>query len=284
MQIAYIGDHSGRYNDDEGAITYALESLGHKVCQIPEDGNYQRAEKCELVLFHHQHKHIDRLAKVNAPKVCWYFDLVYALEVRDERQNVDDLRSICSLFCCTDGGYTPSGIVHLQQGADNRILGNTREPKITPILYIGSTGMCDRLQQLSDLERKYGNDLLSITGRTGVFRKDLRKITSRTKIVISLQHPANDRYWSNRVYIVCGFGGFMLHPYCEQLANCYRDREEIVFYSTRNEMVDLIDYYLEHDEEREHIATAGFELTKKDHTYKHRCEKLIKTVKSRGIV
>ncbi len=39
-----------------------------------------------------------------------------------------------------------------------------------------------------------------------------------------------------------------------------------------------IDYYLEHDEERETIRIAGFERTKKDHTYKNRWIKILETI------
>jgi spore maturation protein CgeB len=43
-------------------------------------------------------------------------------------------------------------------------------------------------------------------------------------------------------------------------------------------MVEKAKYYLEHDEEREKIARAGYDEFINNHTYKHRVEKILSIV------
>ena len=43
-------------------------------------------------------------------------------------------------------------------------------------------------------------------------------------------------------------------------------------------MIDKIKYYLEHNEEREAIARAGYERTLREHTYEKRFNEIFKTI------
>jgi len=45
------------------------------------------------------------------------------------------------------------------------------------------------------------------------------------------------------------------------------------------DLKEKIDYYLEHDKEREKIARAGQRRTLRDHTYKNRVKDIIKIIK-----
>ena len=42
--------------------------------------------------------------------------------------------------------------------------------------------------------------------------------------------------------------------------------------------LEKIEYYIEHDVEREYIRKEGFEFTKENHTLIQRCQKLIKSI------
>ena len=57
----------------------------------------------------------------------------------------------------------------------------------------------------------------------------------------------------------------------------YEDGKEIVLYR-HGDLDDLgkkIDYYLEHEQEREEIRQNGFNRTKKEHTYTNRWEVIL---------
>jgi spore maturation protein CgeB len=80
------------------------------------------------------------------------------------------------------------------------------------------------------------------------------------------------------VYETIGRGGFMIHPYIKGLEREFEDKKHIVFYEYGNfeQLKELIDYYLEHDAEREAIRKAGHELVKQNYTYRNRWEYILK--------
>ncbi|MBI4353637.1 MAG: glycosyltransferase [Candidatus Omnitrophica bacterium] len=59
------------------------------------------------------------------------------------------------------------------------------------------------------------------------------------------------------------------------------DRRHLVLYRRPAEVVELIDYYLAHEEEREQIAASGAEVVRARHTYVHRMRQLLMTVSHR---
>jgi spore maturation protein CgeB len=85
-------------------------------------------------------------------------------------------------------------------------------------------------------------------------------------------------YWSDRVYETLGRGGFIIHPYISGMEKEFTDKEHLVFYEYKNfkQLKELIDYYLEHDEEREKIRVSGHNLVKEKYTYKNRWEQILK--------
>jgi len=81
-----------------------------------------------------------------------------------------------------------------------------------------------------------------------------------------------------RNFEVPGCGGFLLSGYGDNLGDYYQIDKEIVCYKNINELIEKIRYYLEHDEEREKIAMAGYQRTLGEHTYEKRFEQIFKTI------
>ena len=54
-------------------------------------------------------------------------------------------------------------------------------------------------------------------------------------------------------------GGFLLTEYAPIIEKYFRVDKEVVCFRTKQELVDRVHYYLEHDEERRAIARAGWE-------------------------
>ena len=73
----------------------------------------------------------------------------------------------------------------------------------------------------------------------------------------------------------------MLHLYCSGLAEHYQGGQEIVYYHSRADLHDKIEYYLGEPEERRRIAANGLARTLAVHTYTDRCRELIRVVQER---
>ncbi|MCT7516354.1 glycosyltransferase family protein [Aliarcobacter cryaerophilus] len=65
-----------------------------------------------------------------------------------------------------------------------------------------------------------------------------------------------------RMFDICMAGGFLLTEYFPEIEQYYISGEEIETFTTTNELIEKITYYLTHEQERKRIQKAGFEKTK----------------------
>ena len=77
-----------------------------------------------------------------------------------------------------------------------------------------------------------------------------------------------------RAIDVLGCGGFVLSNYQEELFDYFNVGKELVVYENIEDLFYQAKYYLEHEDEREQIALAGFERVKRDFTFRERLEKM----------
>lgn len=59
------------------------------------------------------------------------------------------------------------------------------------------------------------------------------------------------------------------------LGEMFKEGEEIITFSSRNELLDLIDYYLSHEEERKEVIEKSYQRAMKDHTYVSRIRTML---------
>ena len=78
-----------------------------------------------------------------------------------------------------------------------------------------------------------------------------------------------------RNFEVPGAGGFILSEKASGLGRYYKIGEEMEVFDDTKELIWKIKYYLSAHEHRDRIARAGFERTKRDHTYERRLEKVV---------
>ncbi len=78
-----------------------------------------------------------------------------------------------------------------------------------------------------------------------------------------------------RALDIMGCGGFLLSNYQEELAESFREGEEVVLFYSLEDCLEKIDYYLSHEEERKKIAKAGHEAVKQRFNYRDQLGKLL---------
>lgn len=67
-------------------------------------------------------------------------------------------------------------------------------------------------------------------------------------------------------------GGFYMVEYMEELEEFFKVGEEVICYRDREELADKIRYFLRHERERETVRRAGYERSRRDHTWHRRFE------------
>ncbi len=105
--------------------------------------------------------------------------------------------------------------------------------------------------------------------------EDAAKKFSMSKVVfnISIKDDMN-----MRCFETLSTSSFLLTNWIPTLGDLFEDGKHLVTYKTLDEMVEKARYYIEHDDEREKIAKAGYDEFISKHTYKHRIEKVLDIV------
>lgn len=81
-----------------------------------------------------------------------------------------------------------------------------------------------------------------------------------------------------RAMDIMGCGGFLLSNYQEDYLRFFVPGEDFVYYESKKDLLDKIDYYLIHEDERLDIAKRGHDKVLADHTYEGRLQEIIDIV------
>lgn len=104
---------------------------------------------------------------------------------------------------------------------------------------------------------------------------EMYEIYSRSKIVINRHGEIAQNYSNNmRLFESTGVGALLMTENSLNIKDYFEPGKECVTYENEQDLLDKIDYYLNHEDERKAIAKAGQKRTLECYTY----EKLLKPV------
>ena len=113
----------------------------------------------------------------------------------------------------------------------------------------------------------------------------MAEILGQSKISVNFSDGADGgKQIKLRPFEICGSNALCLCEYVDGIGDWYEIDKEIKVFRTKEELKDLIEYYLEHDAEREEIAQAGCARTILGHTWFCRFEKIFTEIEERGVV
>lgn len=84
-------------------------------------------------------------------------------------------------------------------------------------------------------------------------------ILNESKIALVFLSSLNKDTYTRRCFEIPATKTFMLSQYTDDLASMFEPDKEAVYFRTSDELVEKAKYYLEHEEEREQIAQAGYD-------------------------
>jgi hypothetical protein len=129
----------------------------------------------------------------------------------------------------------------------------------------------------------YGNQWDYLKNRSNVYLHDFvncesfAKACSKARITLGFD-PVNDvaMYASwRRPLNAMAAGAFHLTRYFPGLENVFQNRKHLAWFQTVPEALELIAYYLEHEQEREAIAAKGRKEVLARHTWDHRIDDML---------
>ena len=307
-KIVFLGNFRVDYSS-ETHHAKTLESMGHKVIKMQEtearsEDILRASIDANLFIWIHTHGwntpgkfEMDRvlrtLKEYGVPTMTYHLDLWFGLKRQKDLNSHPVYRHIEHFFTVdkkmadwfnkktnVQGHYLPAGVF------DQECILKQVE-KTNDLIFVGSRVYHSewpyRTELIEWLSNNYGEKFKQYGsgGIKSIRGIQLNKLYWSTKIVIGdtlcigFDYP---NYWSDRVYETLGRGGFIIHPYIKGMEKEFEDQKHLVFYEYRNfkQLRGLIDYYLEHDDEREKIRKAGHELVKNNYTYKNRWQYILK--------
>ena len=286
MKIIYFANFDNTNSDNtEQHIKYALEQLGHSVVLVNEnkftDGEILNIKDPDIFLFHKAgvgrtidtEHFVKLLTYITCAKVCWYFDAIDPI-----RENyIEDIAGYIDLCFLTDDTwrrrhkydqfhFLPQGI-----GNEDTTLGTFRKEYECDVCFAGGLYSEERVEFAQILKQIYGDKFKIVNN---VFNRDLYDLCASAKIMVAPPYPMNDFYWSSRFYMTLGSGGFLVHPDLYGLRDEFTEGKHFAGYG-KGELVDTIDYYLKHEEERKVIQAQGRKRCLKIATYKDRIKTML---------
>lgn len=297
MKIAYIGDFKLPYST-ENYVVHALRENGCIVDTYPEQ--IIKREHIDVIcdtqpdvlllskarIRGDRDWIINQFKRRNIQVVSWLFDIYVGFGDREFSVKMHHGPWAADVVFSTDGGneqwFKDNRIYHktLRQGIHGpEAVIEKREIK-NEIVFVGNTtsyqGRADFIERVKE---RYGESFKIFGDGSEVRGLDLNKLYQESKIVIGDSFPS-PKYWSNRVYETIGRGGFLVHPAVDGLEKELEYYKHFVpfTYGNMDELFEIIDYYLSHDDEREAIRNAGFEYVKENLTYTKRCQTLLQEI------
>ena len=79
-----------------------------------------------------------------------------------------------------------------------------------------------------------------------------------TKIAIVFLSKINHDTYTRRCFEIPVTQTLMVAPYTADIADMFQESKEVVLYKNKQDFVEKIKYFLEHDKERKNIANAGY--------------------------
>jgi spore maturation protein CgeB len=98
---------------------------------------------------------------------------------------------------------------------------------------------------------------------------------SSARITLGVHSITNSRTMqSMRTFEVLGCGGFFLTQHTRAIESMFKNHTHLVWSKSYEETVELMDYYLKNDSERERIALSGQRFVYENHSYEKRAREI----------
>lgn len=292
MKIAFVGKFGKIY--DEEYIARSFESIDHLVLRIPMStswsdiiGNLLKFRPDVLIYSKWNYpneidKTIEILRRSGMKTVCWLFDLYFDYHREHQVGLMKFFRS--DYVISTDNGHNHRwpkyDIKHacVRQGIykDECYMLPMKEIEYD-IVFVGSDSPIypERTKIMLKLDKIFNFKWFGKKNTDELRSTELNELYSKSLIVVgdSFYSP---HYWSNRIVETLGRGGFLIHREVEGL------KEEYPFLVTYDgsfeDLVDKINYYLIHLDERESLRKRNFEWVRERYTMDLQCKRLIECI------
>jgi len=301
MKILFIGSFKLGWDEsicDEEHIAQALELSGHKVERIDRGavGEARNSYMCDFVLISQWYNYHPDMMKnlkdyTGKPIVYWAFD--YQPDGQEWHEILIAGADLYLSKRISDSKY-PNWSWLAQDFAPallHRV--PSVEGKDIDVLFTGSWAdyeeSRERRETLKAIDDKFNLHIYGVTpskweeaGFKNVHGPavddKLPELIARAKINISIDNFLEIGYWSDRNAQIMACGGFVLYrhvPMSEAIFKSY-----VAYFYNQQDCLEKIEYFLEHEDQREWLADMGYKYARQMFTPLTRATELLTLVGS----
>ena len=206
-----------------------------------------------------------------------------------------EMGKLVDFFLVTNNGllnrYKELGIVNpiYFVGACDRFDHRLRRPILpiwkSDIAFIGRARPNEtRVSLVQDFSKYFNVKVYGRNWREHGLRETLKAVTPRgyglicggARIMLGADITSEvEGYWSNRLWLTLGCGGFFLTRYVRGMETYFENKRHLVWYHNEQECRSLAEEYLSKSKERQNIAMAGQRLVHQHYTFHHFVDRML---------
>ena len=137
-----------------------------------------------------------------------------------------------------------------------------------------------RQRMIEKLEQRYGQNFM-VYGhgqKGGLIKPDVESsVYNFSKIAVNQNNFSLKNYTSDRIWRIMASGCFCLSHYFPGIEKIFQKEVHLDWFHDFDEMVELIDFYLENEEERKAIADVGSKYVRENHDWNNRILHILET-------
>ncbi len=134
-----------------------------------------------------------------------------------------------------------------------------------------------RLYTSSNVPESLNGTNLELRGQAD-YETELPIIYANSKINLNITSKTIETGIPQRIFDILGCGGFCMTNYQAEIAEFFEEGKEIVIYYNMTDLVEKVDYYLAHEEERCQIARKGRKKVEQYFNMKYRVNGMLEMV------
>lgn len=205
---------------------------------------------------------------IPSPNAFWHSDTHLGYDWRLEKARRTDFNFVAQKRAVEefkrDGIPNPVWMPHAVEPMAYPYLPSIKKYDLCFIGHINSENRIDALDKMFKAHSKFffGQRLF----------ENAAEIFCQSKVVfnISIKDDIN-----MRVFETLSTKSLLLTNWIPTIEELFEDGKHLVLYRTLDEAIEKAKYYMEHDEERERIAEAGFNEVRSKHTFEHRAKQVL---------
>lgn len=111
-------------------------------------------------------------------------------------------------------------------------------------------------------------------GRVDYF-KEMPLVFRQSRINLNISRRGIKSGIPLRAFDIMGSRGFLLSNFQADFLDFFVPGEDFVYYESKEDFLEKVDYYLTHEDERQRIAENGYHKVAAGHTYRHRVREIL---------